>query len=74
MRWPRIRGGNGRTESAGAAQKAAASRERAEDELARQKAAASAEEHHVLDPLRRMRERNHIAQDFVDLVRRGYSQ
>jgi hypothetical protein len=49
------------------------SREQAEAELGRQKAAASAEEHHVLGPLRRMRERNHIAEDFADLIRRGYT-
>jgi hypothetical protein len=62
-----------RPDSAGAAVDAAASLQRAEIELARQRAVASAEEHHVLDPLRRMRERNHIAQDFMDHVRRGYS-
>lgn len=51
---------------------AAASRERAEAELGRQQAAASAEEHQVLGPLRRMRERNHIAEDFAAHIRRGY--
>jgi hypothetical protein len=55
-----------------ASAEAVASRKQAEAELGRQKAAASAEEHHVLAPLRRMRERNHIAEDFADLIRRGY--
>jgi uncharacterized membrane protein YqiK len=57
-----------------AAAEAIISRERAEAELARQKATADAEAHHVLAPLRRMRERNHIAEDFAAAIRRGYSQ
>jgi hypothetical protein len=57
-----------------AAAEAILSREQAEAELARQKATAASEQHHVLDPLRRMRERNHIAEDFADFVRRGYTQ
>jgi hypothetical protein len=52
---------------------AVASREQAEAELERQKTMASTEAHHVLAPLRRMRERNHLAEDFADAIRRGYS-
>jgi hypothetical protein len=57
----------------GPAAEALMSRERAEAELGRQVAAASAEHRDVLAPLRRMRERNHIAEDFIDLIKRGYS-
>ena len=57
-----------------AAAEAIVSREQAEAELARQKAVASSEQNHVLAPLRRMRERNHIAEDFAEAIRRGYSR
>jgi hypothetical protein len=56
-----------------AAAAAVTSREAAEAELARQRSAADREDIHVLSPLRRMRERNHIAEDFIDLIRQGYS-
>lgn len=58
---------------AGPAAEALMSRVQAEAELRRQQAAASAEHRDVLAPLRRMRERNHIAEDFIDLIKRGYS-
>lgn len=55
------------------AAEAVASRERAEAELGRQQAAMSEEHRDVLAPLRRMREKNHIAEDFIELIKRGYS-
>jgi hypothetical protein len=58
---------------AGPAAEALMSREAAEAELGRQQASAAAEHREVLAPLRRMRERNHIAEDFIDLIKRGYS-
>jgi hypothetical protein len=62
-----------RDAAAAAGAEAATSRERAEAELGRQQAAADDEQRQVLGPLRRMRERDHIAEDFADLVRRGYT-
>ena len=56
----------------GAAAEAIMSREAAEVELGRQKAAMSAEHTEVVAPLRRMRERNHLAESFIESIRRGY--
>ena len=56
----------------GPAAEAVVSRRRAEADLGQQQAAASAEHRDVLAPLRRMREKNHIAEDFIELIRRGY--
>lgn len=57
----------------GAAAEALMSRHEAEAELGRQRGMAAAEHRDVLGPLRRMREKNHIAEDFIDLIKRGYS-
>jgi hypothetical protein len=55
-----------------AAAEALVSRERAEAELQRQRAARDAEHEDVLTPLRRMRERNHLAQLFIETIQQGH--
>lgn len=57
---------------ASAAAEAVVSREYAEAELERQRAAAHAEHAEVVAPLRRMRERNHLAEMFVRTIQEGY--
>jgi uncharacterized membrane protein YqiK len=57
---------------AGAAAEAIISRERAEAELERQRATAHAEHVDVVAPLRRMRERNHLAEMFIRTIQEGY--
>jgi hypothetical protein len=64
-----------RPDPAGAAARAAgASREHAETELERQKSAAHAEHAEVVAPLRRMREKNHLAEMFIATIREGYGR
>lgn len=58
----------------GAAAEAVVSREQAEAELVRQRATAHAEHRDVVAPLRRIRERNHLAEAFLETIREGYSR
>lgn len=70
MRFRRKRGK--RDEALSAAAEAIVSRERAESELARQKQAAHTEHRDVVAPLRRLRERNHIAEMFIATIQEGH--
>jgi hypothetical protein len=51
---------------------AVASKEQAQAELARQRAAAHTEHRDVVAPLRRMRDRNHLAEMFIQTIQEGY--
>jgi hypothetical protein len=62
----------GAPDPTGAAAEAMMSREAAEAELVRQKAAAHDEHRDVVAPLRRMRERNHLAEMFIRSIQEGY--
>lgn len=59
---------------ASAAAEAVVSREYAEAELERQKAVAHTEHTEVVAPLRRMRERNHLAEMFMRTIQEGYKR
>jgi hypothetical protein len=71
MRFRRSRG-RGSDAALTAAAEAVMSREQAEAELGRQKDARDAEHRDILTPLRRMRERNHLSEMFVETVREGH--
>ena len=58
----------------GAAAEAVASRERAEAELGRQRDARAAEHRDVVAPLRRMRDRNHLAEMFIRTIEDGWGR
>jgi hypothetical protein len=55
-----------------AAAEAVISREQAEAELQRQRDARDAEHEDILTPLRRMREKNHLAELFIRTIQEGH--
>jgi uncharacterized membrane protein YqiK len=58
--------------SQAAAADAVVSREKAEAELERQRALRDAEHLDTLTPLRRMRDKNHLAEMFIRTIEEGY--
>lgn len=68
----RRHGENGGSGAIGAAADAVVSREKAEAELGRQRDAAAAEHRDVVAPLRRMRDRNHLAEMFIRTIEEGW--
>lgn len=59
------------TDASRAREAAAESLSAAETERARQRGLAEAEHHEVVAPLRRMREKNHLAELFIATLERG---
>jgi hypothetical protein len=71
MRFRRSRG-RGSDAALSAAAEAVVSRVQAEAELGRQKDARDAEHRDILTPLRRMRDKNHLAEAFLATIEEGY--